>query len=210
MNELTEYGDKRMTVKEVAEVLGVQEQLVRKHIREVYPDLMSNGVATYLNEEQITAIKQKMRPITLVTGAITDLEAAEMLLKSAEHFKVRFEQEHSARVEAEQRLAVAEPKAAFADLAMQSKDVLSMNDAAKVLKLGFGNITLFKKLRDMGILMDGQENNVPYQRHIAAGYFRVDESPVLIGDNIQIKRVTKVTQKGMQWLAKILEKAAVA
>ena len=71
------YNDKRMTVREVAEILGVQEQLVRKHTRELYPDLMENGVATYLNEKQITAIKQKMRPVTLVTGAITDIEAAE-------------------------------------------------------------------------------------------------------------------------------------
>ena len=63
-------------------------------------------------------------------------------------------------------IAIVEPKEAFTDLAMQSKDVLSMNDAAKVLKLGYGNITLFRKLREMGILMD---DNVPYQEYIARG-----------------------------------------
>ena len=64
MNEVTVTGDRRMTIREVAEVFGVQEQLIRKHARELYPDLMQNGATTYLNEEQITTIKQKMRPVT--------------------------------------------------------------------------------------------------------------------------------------------------
>jgi phage antirepressor YoqD-like protein len=202
MNELAIHGDKHMTVREVAEVLGCDPEAIKWHIRELYPDLMRNGVTTYLTEEQVTAIKQKMIPTSQLVGAITDLEAAEMLLKSAEHFKVRFEQEQAARIEAENKLAVAEPKAAFTDLAIQSRDVLSMNDAAKILKLGFGNKTLYKKLREQGVLM---ADNVPYQKYIACGYFRVDESPILIGDYIQIKRVTKVTQKGMMWLSRMLE-----
>jgi phage antirepressor YoqD-like protein len=199
MNELAVQGGRRMTVKEVADVLGVQEQLIRKHVRELYPDLMINGVATYLDEAQITAVKQKMRPVTLVTGAITDLEAAEMLLRSAEHFKARFEQEHSARIEAEQRLAVAEPLAAFTDTAMRSKDVLSMGEAAKILKLGYGRNTFLQRLREMGIFM---ADNVPYQPYIDRGYFRVDETPILIGNNIRIEKTTKVKQKGLVWLFK--------
>jgi len=206
MNELVDMNDKRMTVKEVAGVLGVTDEAIKWHIRELYPDLMRNGVMTYLNEEQITTIKQKMTPTSQLVGTITDLEAAGMLLKSAEHFKARFEQERDARIEAECKLAIAEPKAAFTDLAMQSSDVLSMNDAAKILKLGYGNKTLYKKLREQRVLM---ADNVPYQEYISRGYFRVDESPILIGDYIQIKRVTKVTQKGMMWLSKLLEKQEV-
>jgi len=203
MNELTVSGDRRMTVREVAEILGCDPEAIKKHVRELFPSLMQNGVTTYLTEEQITAIKQRMIPTTKVVGAITDLEAAGMLLKSAEHFKARFEQERDARIEAESKLAIAEPKAAFTDLAIQSRDVLSMNDAAKILKLGYGNKTLYKTLREQGVLM---ADNVPYQKYIACGYFRVDESPILIGDYIQIKRVTKVTQKGMMWLSRVLEK----
>ena len=62
-------------------------------IRELYPDLMQERVTTYLTEEQITRIKGRLRLTTKVASMITDLEAAEMLLKSAEHFKARFEQE---------------------------------------------------------------------------------------------------------------------
>ena len=130
-----------------------------------------------------------------------------MLLKSAEHFKVRFEQEHEARIEAENKLAIAEPKAAFTDLAMQSANTLSMNYAAKVLKLGYGNITLFKKLREMDVLMD---DNTPRQEYITRGYFVVDEIPIQIGDRVWIKPVTKVTQKGMIWLSRMLRKQEVA
>ena len=207
MKELTRDGERRMTVREVADVLGTTDEAIKWHVRKLYPDLMKNGVTTYLTEEQITTIKQNMIPTSQLVGAMTDLEAGLMAVKALEHFKSRFEQEQQARIEAEQRLAVAEPKAAFTDLAIQSKNVLSMNDAAKVLKLGYGNKTLFRKLRDMGILM---LDNVPYQKYIIAGYFVVDEAPLLIGDYIQIKKVTRVTQKGMIWLSKILEKEGEA
>ena len=192
-----------MTIKEVSEVLGVSRQTIYRAMEDAgISDLSKNGQVTYLDESQVTAIKTNLRKTSeIAKEAITDLEAAEMLLKSAEHFKTRFEQEHEARIEAERRLSEAEPKAAFTDLAMQSKDVLSMNDAAKVLKLGYGNITLYRKLRGMRVLMD---DNVPYQKYIARGYFLVDEWPLSIGDNITMKRVTKVTQKGLEWLSKRL------
>ena len=271
--------DKHMTVKEAADMLGVSEEAIKKHIRELYPNLMRNGLITYLNEEKITEIKQKMRPTTLVAGVITDLEAAKnderlmtvkevgevlgvsentilnsyneiipqsqqirignghggkpqiqlteaqvtavklnlrknsevaqqpktdlemmiMVQQSMDYLREKVKTLEAENAAKEQRLAVAEPKAAFTDLAMQSQDTLSMNDAAKVLKLGYGNITLFKKLREMKILMD---DNVPYQEYIGRGYFKVDEKPLLIGETIQIKRVTRVTQKGLEWLAR--------
>ena len=56
--------DKHMTVKEAADMLGVSEEAIKKHVRELYPNLMRNGLVTYLNEEKITEIKQKMRPTT--------------------------------------------------------------------------------------------------------------------------------------------------
>ena len=218
MKEIAKTNDKRMTVREVAGILGVSEDTVLRYTNTLFSQSeimrIGNGHGgkpqIMLNEAQVTAIKQKMKPTSQLVGAITDLEAANMLLKSAEHFKARFEQEREARIKAEtenQELQVKnaelEPKAAFTDLAIQSKDALLMNDAAKILKLGYGNITLFKKLREMGILM---ADNVPYQEYIGRGYFIVDENPLLIGNNIKITKVTKVTQKGMRWLANKLKK----
>jgi hypothetical protein len=57
MNEIAKHGDKRMTVKEVADVLQIPEQTLRNNIRVLFPELMQNGVTTYLNEEQVTALK---------------------------------------------------------------------------------------------------------------------------------------------------------
>jgi prophage antirepressor-like protein len=125
----------------------------------------------------------------------TYLEALEALVKS-EKEKLLLQAENAAK---EQRLAAAEPKAAFTDLAMMSQDTISMNDAAKVLKLGYGNITLFRILREMKVLMP---DNLPYQEYISRGYFKVDEKPLRIGETVQIKRVTRITQKGLHWLSR--------
>lgn len=46
-----------MTVKEVAEVLGVHPETIKVKIRELYPELMRTGVTTRLNEAQVTNIK---------------------------------------------------------------------------------------------------------------------------------------------------------
>jgi len=110
MNNLANAKDRRMTVREVAEILGVTDEAIKWHTRELYPELMRNGVTTYQNEEQVTAIKQKMIPTSQLVGAITDLEAMEMLAKAGEHFKARYEQEQRARIEAERNIAVLEAK----------------------------------------------------------------------------------------------------
>jgi hypothetical protein len=59
-----------ITVQEAAAALGVSPEAVKKHIRELYPELMRNGLTTYLNEAQITAIKRKMLPATSVAGCV--------------------------------------------------------------------------------------------------------------------------------------------
>jgi transposase len=96
-----ETSQSLMSVHEIAVIFGVSDEAIKKHIRELYPEILRNGITTYLSVEQITAIKQRMLPTTKVVAAITDLEAAEMLIKSAEHFKARFEQEHNMRIKAE-------------------------------------------------------------------------------------------------------------
>jgi hypothetical protein len=46
MNDLIAYGDKRMTVQEVAGVWGVSPETVRSNGKALYPDLFVNGVTT--------------------------------------------------------------------------------------------------------------------------------------------------------------------
>ncbi|QVV97256.1 transcriptional regulator [Vibrio phage ICP1] len=71
-----------------------------------------------------------------------------------------------------------------------------MNSVAKVL--GLGRNTLFRYLREIGILMD---NNLPYQQYITQGYFRVN--PVTkYGRQFN---VTLVSGKGEVWVHKKLK-----
>jgi hypothetical protein len=61
MEEIAVYGDKRMTVKEVADVLGVHYDTVASHVKQIFPELVRNGVTTYLNEMQVTAVKLEIQ-----------------------------------------------------------------------------------------------------------------------------------------------------
>jgi DeoR/GlpR family transcriptional regulator of sugar metabolism len=98
-------AEKRMTVREVADVLAVSPETIRKHIRELFPDLMKNGYATYLTEEHVTQIKQKMEPTTQVVGNLTRLEEDALIARAHEIIVRRAE-----TAEAELRKVKAENK----------------------------------------------------------------------------------------------------
>ena len=107
-----------------------------------------------------------------------------------------------AKQAAEQKVALLQPKADFYDTVANSESLLSMADVAKVLDKGIGRNRLFKLLRDKGIL---QSNNVPYQRFVDAGYFKVVENSYMAGDNAIVSTVTYVKQKGVDYIRKLLE-----
>ena len=104
--------------------------------------------------------------------------------------------------EEKQKVALLQPKADFYDTVANSESLLSMADVAKVLDRGIGRNRLFKLLRDKGIL---QSNNVPYQRFVDAGYFKVVENSYMAGDNAIVSTVTYVKQKGVDYIRKLLE-----
>lgn len=65
------------------------------------------------------------------------------------------------------------PKAEFFDAVADSKTAISMNEVSKVLAIkGYGRNNLFEFLRSEGIL---DRYNVPYQRYVDCGWFRVIE-----------------------------------
>lgn len=79
------------------------------------------------------------------------------------------------------------------------KGCYSMNQAAKALKLPYGNIKLYERLRNEGIL---NLDNSPKQEQINSGHFKVVVK--YINDKIGNKPVTLVTGKGLVYLAKRL------
>jgi phage antirepressor YoqD-like protein len=75
------------------------------------------------------------------------------------------------RVEEQKALIVSlEPKAEFHDAVASAINCQTVQEAAKVL--GTGQNRLFKRLRELGLLM---ADNQPYQTAIEAGYFRMVE-----------------------------------
>jgi phage antirepressor YoqD-like protein len=126
MNELT--LEKKMTVREVANVLGVTDEAIKKHIRDMWPDFMQERITTYLTEEQVTAIKQKMRLTTKVASALTSLDIERMTLQVIEYHKAKIA-ELEAKAEADR------PKVEFFDQVADSKDAIEMRAVAGVLNL---------------------------------------------------------------------------
>ena len=96
------------------------------------------------------------------------------------------------------------PKAEFYDAVTGGPTTLEVGTVAKILNCGIGRNKLFEFLKNEGIL-DGR--NIPYQRYVDAGYFRVVETRYLlpIGDYATYSK-TVVYQKGVDFIRKCLVK----
>lgn len=94
------------------------------------------------------------------------------------------------------------PKEEFFDAVTDSKDAIPMAEVAKVLDMGVGRNKLFEFLRYKKVL---QSNNVPYQKYIDNGYFRVVEQRFDRGcGEVGINIKTLVFQKGVDFIRRIL------
>lgn len=89
----------------------------------------------------------------------------------------------------------------FYDDLMNTEGVYSMNTTAKELRIGRN--TLFAYLRGKSIMFYQDGANVPYQRFMNQGLFRVIESPCADG---QYRPTTYATKKGLDYIRKLLRK----
>ena len=98
------------------------------------------------------------------------------------------------------------PKAEFFDAVAESKTAISMNEVAKVLNIkGYGRNNMFEFLRNEGIL---DRFNVPYQKYVDNGWFRVIEQHYQKNGEPIVTTKTLVYQKGVDAIRKkILTKA---
>lgn len=96
------------------------------------------------------------------------------------------------------------PKEEFYDAVAGSKTAIEMAAVAKVLNFnGVGRNKLFEILRDERIL---QSDNIPYQKYIDNGWFRIIEQKYSKDGETYINIKTLVYQKGVDGIRKILEK----
>ena len=94
--------------------------------------------------------------------------------------------------EKEAKIAELTPKAEFYDTVANTESLLSMGDVAKTLDMGIGRNKLYKFLRNKNVLMD---NNIPYQKYVDAGYFKLIENHYMAGDNSVVSKTTYVKLK---------------
>lgn len=105
------------------------------------------------------------------------------------------------------RISELEPKALFADAVAASDGTCLVGELAKMLRqngVEVGQNRLFAMLREDGYLGNvGQNRNVPTQRAMDLGLFRIKETAVTHSDgHVTINRTPKVTGKGQIYFVK--------
>lgn len=220
MNELT--TEKTMTVREVAEALGVSTDTIKNCIRRIMPNRMESRKTTYLTEFEVSAISKELKNNTSVLShqsdevsssvknTTTDLEIlnnAMVALADLKRLYDRKEAEYKATIETQQmKIAEDAPKVDFYDRVTESSDCIDIGQCAKVLNVhGIGRNKLFEILRQKKIL---NEHNQPYQKYVDCGYFRIIETSFNLPDGTQkINLKTVVFQKGVDFIRKMIEAA---
>lgn len=156
---------------------------------EVLPSIRKHGA--YMTEQVIE--KALTSPDFLIQLA-TQLKDEQEKRKLAEEENVKKQQ-----IIEEQR-----PKVEFFDAVADSKTAISMNEVAKVINIkGYGRNKLFEFLRNEKVL-DGF--NVPYQKYVDCGWFRVIEQKYMRNGEPQVSTKTLVYQKGVDAIRKKLLK----
>lgn len=102
------------------------------------------------------------------------------------------------------RIDELQPKALFADAVAASDGTCLVGELAKMLRqngLNIGQNRLFQLLRDDGFFgKSGSNRNVPTQKAMDLGLFRIKETAVTHSDgHVTISRTPKVTGKGQRY-----------
>lgn len=205
MNEVS--IESYVSVKALAEILDVSEATIKRaveKVRSLLGGVETNSQGGYLlNEEQVTIVKNEIAKhhnlqSRQIDSVSTELEENQIIASAMAILQARNEE---LKKQNEKLL----PAANFAYQLCSSKDTIEIGECAKVLNKNIGRNRLFEFLRNSNVL---QSNNIPYQKYIDAGYFRVIESKyVTPNGETKISLKTVVFQKGVAYINKLLSKA---
>lgn len=135
----------------------------------------------------------------------SDMDDDMTILAKAVMIGQRTMEEQKRRIEAqESRIKELEPKALFADAVAASDGTCLVGELAKMLRqngLDIGQNRLFRLLQADGYLgKSGSNRNVPIQRTMDLGLFRIKETTVTHADgHTTVSRTPKVTGKGQRY-----------
>jgi len=178
--------EKTYTIKEISKMIDVPTQTIKNSVRKNFPNLMINGSTTRLNEQEVSVISKQLKVAhnsnLSSTGqvAMTELEETEVVVNAMRILN--------------RKVQSLQPKAEKYDLLMDVKNNIDVEKFAK--SVGIGRNTMFKQLRDIGLLISGSSKNIPYQRYIEQGIFEVIQTV----KNEQSFSKTLITPKGINYI----------
>lgn len=184
---------------------GVDYQILRKNVeQDSSKSWGGNNKVTYMLTVSCMEffIARKVRAVFEVyrqvfhkaaNGAIPSYQIADPI-KRAE----RWIEEQKQLQTAKEKIKELVPKADFADQIFRVDSAISIGTCGKVLGLPFGSKTLFKKLREHGVLF--KNSTEAKQKYIDAGYFVVNPYYVHTDSVDFMKTVTRATQKRLAYI----------
>lgn len=189
-----------VTTKEFAQMLGVDVKTIQRTSARLFDPstlmskVINGGKSQAFTKAQATAIKIELQNHSKIAKngfdtltVSNDLEG-ELLVKRAMAY-----QDQKIR-ELQRRAEVAEKSL---NRISDGTGCFSMNQTAKALKLPYGNIKLYERLRSEGIL---NSDNSPKQEQVNAGHFKVVVK--FVNEKVGNKPVTLTTGRGLVYLAK--------
>ena len=193
-------NDVSITTRELAEQLGTRPNVITENAKKCLPNKrIENGKPTYWSKAEVTVLIEQLKTSNpnqhnlsrSMIGISTDLTPALKIKKAFELMQEGYEEELEIL-----RVKNAE-KQAVIDRIADGTGCFSMNQTAKALKLPYGNIKLYERLRGEGIL---NADNSPKQEQVNAGHFKVVVK--FVNEKIGNKPVTLTTGRGLVYLAK--------
>lgn len=210
-----------ITLKEITDLIDVRHDRAMQKVDELCLELSFGTVSkidivyndkgqtipTYLlTKKQAIAVGAKLNN-TLLMKVIDKVEE----LENKNNFQIPqtlsqallLASQQAEQIEKQNQLLLDQkPKVDFFEAVTGSKDTIDIGTVAKVLNKKIGRNKLFEILRDKNILM---ASNMPYQKFIDCGYFRVIETKYNKPDgSTHIGFKTLVYQKGVNYINKII------
>ena len=198
-NELT--TEKTMTVKEVAEALGVSERTIQNHAKNM--GLTQNGKTTYLSQKQCTEIKNSIAEsgrndlanVCEVKNINSEIDIERMTATVLQYHIQRAKH-------LEQQLSITQPKADVYDAICDSSTLQDLQTVAQTI----GITNIFKVLLADGIIKKEwtKDGTLFYRPYADYNDYLVlkDGRPYVVDGVSHVRPRIFVTGKGITWLTK--------
>ena len=181
-----------MTIKEIAESLNVSERVVQITCKKLVPNIVKNGITTFLDEGQVTAIKLELESHHNLEGTFEVSTELEMYLldKKVQQWK------DNKILELTEKNKLLEHKNS---ILMHVSKVYTATEIAKELDMRSAQ-ELNQKLEDMGIQYKVNETWVLTAEYAGSGYFDIKQNVL---DSGKVVYDRKITQLGRDFIVNL-------